>query len=114
MNYLYFFPDLSILTRRIDYQYLSNESTNYINEELTFKNNSNEKITEIIIEIEFFRYDLKIVDRFNRKILYQPKYNIIDKIREIDSTNYQLIEDIKNDKRYLLYLQLNEPLLPEK
>lgn len=112
MNCLYFFPGLDILTRRIDYEYLSSESTNYINEELTFKNNSNKEIQEIIIEIESFRYDLKIVDRFDRKILYLPKPSIINKIREIDSTNYKLIEDIENDRVYLLYFYLNEPLLP--
>jgi len=110
---LFCFPDtLQILKRGFYYNYPAQEDLIYVTEELTFQNNSNKEINEIILQIEVDRYNLRIVDKNNINLVYLPEYEIIRMGEAYIGPD--MINDLKDNKIHLLWIILNKPLLPHQ
>ncbi len=111
MVLLFYFPGtLEILTRRISYSHPARESKKYITEELTIQNAGTKIVNEIILQIDNFRDNLNILDKENTNVVYLPKNEIIRRNNgHIDS---DIIKEFVGNKIYLLWIILNEPLLP--
>lgn len=108
---LFYFPDaIQILTRRFYYNHPAREGRKYITEEIAFQNNGNKEVNEIILQIDKFRDNLRILDKNNTNMIYLPKYEIIR--RGKDYIGQDLLNDVNDNKIYLLWIILNEPLLP--
>ena len=110
---LFYSPgNLQILTRRFYYDHPAREDRKYITEELTFQNTGNKEIGEIILEIDGFRDNLKISDKNNIHIVYLPKYEIIKRTESKGELSQDMINKVRENEIYLLWIILNEPLLP--
>ena len=110
---LFYFPgNLLILTRRFYYDHPAREDRKYITEELTFQNTGNKELEEIILEIDGFRDNLKISDKSGINLVYLPKYEIIKRGESKGELGSDMINKVKDNKIYLLWIILNEPLLP--
>ena len=109
---LFYSPgNLQILTRRFYYDHPAREDRKYITEELTFQNTGNKEIREIILEIDGFRDNLKISDKSGINLVYLPKYEIIKRGESKDKLSPDMINKAWDNKIYLLWIIINEPLL---
>ncbi len=103
--------NLNLITRRIYYNYPARQYRKYVLEELVIENNSDKAIFEVIIETERFKPDLKIVDKSNKSLIYLPKYKMLESNRR-NMLPDDIIKKLEKDDIYLLWIILNEPLLP--
>jgi hypothetical protein len=108
---VFYFPNtLKILTRRINYSHPSHESIKYITEELTFENSGSQVINEVILQVDNYRDNLNILDKRNTNVVYLPKSEIMRK--NDGSISNDIIGKFNKNEIYLLWIILNEPLLP--
>ena len=110
---LFYSPEnLQILTRRFYYDHPAREDRKYITEELILQNTGSRKIKEIILQIEGFRDNLRISNKNNINIVYLPKYEIIKRWESKSEISPDVINKIRDNKIYILWIILNEPLSP--
>lgn len=98
--------NLDIITRRIHYNYPARQYRKYVLEELVIENNSDKEISEIVVEIDEFKRDLKIVDNSNKSLIYLPKYKMIER----NTLPGDIIKKVDKNKIFLLWIILNKPL----
>lgn len=103
--------NLHIITRRINYNYPARQYKKDVLEELVIENNSDENISEVIIEIYDFRYDLKIIDSSNKSLIYLSKYKMLESNRR-NMLPGNIIKKLEKNDICLLWIILNKPLLP--
>lgn len=104
---------INILSRRFYYHHPGLEDREYITEELNFENTGDKEIKEIILEIDAFRDNLRIVDKNNINIVYLPRDEILKRgIPTLNEISPDMVDRVKHGKIYILWIILNEPLLP--
>jgi len=106
-NSLFFYPyKIEIISRRISYNHSSGILKRDVIEKITFRNNCEIELKEVILEVENFKPNLKITDNTKVELTYLPNYKIIQRD--------DIPEDVKNgiklegpEKRYILVIELN-------
>ena len=77
---MFFYPDnIEIISRQISYSLSGGILRRSAQEKISFKNRSIHEESEIAIEVEHFRSNLRITDEDNREIVYLTNEKLKDK-----------------------------------
>ena len=108
---LFFYPkNLEIISRRIYYNHTSGILKRNGREKLTFKNSSKENLNEIILEIETFKTNLKIMDDDGNELIYLPNYKIANMKTIPDDILNGIYEKDDEKKIHILVIELGKPV----
>ena len=108
---LFFYPkDLEIIGRRIYYTHPSGILKRNATEKITFKNTSERILPEIILEVEKFKPNLKIIDNDGNELIYLPNYKIEEEGNVPKDILNAMNEKDLGKKRYILLIKLNQPV----
>ncbi len=108
---LFFYPeDLEIISRRIYYTHTSGILKRNATEKITFKNTSERILPEIILEVEKFKPNLKIIDNNGNELVFQPNYKIEEQKNIPEDILNAMHEKGPGKKRYILLIELNQPV----
>ncbi len=112
---LFFYPkDLEIISRRIYYAHSSGILKRNATEKITFKNASERVLTEIILEVENFKANLKIIDNNGNELVYLPNYKIEEEGNIPKDIINAMNEKDPEKKRYILVIELKQPVKKDK
>ena len=115
MNSLYFHPSsIEIISRHIYYNHSEGLLKRTVREEITFKNKSEEKLNEIILEIENFKTNLKISNSKESALVYLPNYKIIQRNDIPEDIKEGIKKEDPDDRSYILVIELNKTIEKEE
>ena len=106
---LFFYPNsIEIVSRRIYYDHSEGLLTRNVNEKIIFKNSSAKPLSEIILEIENFKTNLKIIGNDGNELIFLPNY----KLRERADLPQSIDTSIKDPelKRNFLLIKLKRQI----
>ena len=111
VNQLFFYPKtIEIISRRISYNHSEGLLKRITREKITLKNSSEKELNEIILEVENFKTNLKVIDNNGNEVSYLPNYMIAkrDDIPEYIKNGINQKEEV--NRLYILVIELNQPV----
>ena len=100
---MFFYPDnIEIISRQISYSLSGGILRRSAQEKISFKNKSIHEESEIAIEVEHFRSNLRITDEDNREIVYLTNEKLKDK-NELPDDIKKIYTYLKEKRRKIYY-----------
>ena len=100
---MFFYPDnIEIISRQISYSLSGGILRRSAQEKISFKNKSIHEESEIDIEVEHFRSNLRITDEDNREIVYLTNEKLKDK-NELPDDIKKIYTYLKEKRRKIYY-----------
>lgn len=111
---MFFYPDnIEIISRQISYSLSGGILRRSAQEKISFKNKSIHEESEIAIEVEHFRSNLRITDEDNREIVYLTNEKLKDKNELPDDIKKNIHLSEREKEKNILWLMLNKPIPPK-